>query len=199
MFYDKSERQEELAALRGWLTEQARGRTILEIAAGTGYWTEVAATVAKSVTATDYNPEMLAIAARRVSGEHVALNVADAYCLPSFDVVFDCGMAHMWWSHVEKQRQDQFLGHFCSRLGAGARILMIDQTYVEGLTSPIHREDASGNLYALRRLINGATYEIIKNYPSSDELRDTFARCCEDVEVVRLTHFWALSARVGAQ
>ena len=59
-------------------------RSILEVATGTGYWTEFAATVAKAITATDYNPETLAVAVKRKLGSHVAMRVADAYELPEF-------------------------------------------------------------------------------------------------------------------
>jgi protein-L-isoaspartate O-methyltransferase len=48
--YQVSRRESDLAQLKAWIVERVRGRTILEIAAGTGYWTEVAALVAKSIT-----------------------------------------------------------------------------------------------------------------------------------------------------
>ena len=102
--------------LKSWLVEHVRGRHILEIAAGTGYWTEAAAAVAKAITATDYNPEMLAIAAARNLGSNVNLRTADAFALPKFGSPFDAGMAHMWWSHVGKERRQEFLSHFVSRL-----------------------------------------------------------------------------------
>jgi ubiquinone/menaquinone biosynthesis C-methylase UbiE len=104
-FYDIPERQRDLTRLKSWLRDYGRGRTILEVAAGTGYWTEAVATVAKAIVATDYNSEMLAIAAKRSLGPHVLLRAADAFALPEFDTTFDAGMAHMWWSHVAKERR----------------------------------------------------------------------------------------------
>ncbi|MGZ3350115.1 MAG: class I SAM-dependent methyltransferase, partial [Xanthobacteraceae bacterium] len=104
LFYEVPDRLAELAQLSAWLIERTKGRTILELAAGTGYWTEVVAPVAKSITATDYNSETLEIAAKRTLGPHVILLTADAYCLPHFTTAFDAGMAHLWWSHVERQR-----------------------------------------------------------------------------------------------
>ena len=82
-FYQVPERQHDLKRLKSWLVEHVRGRHILEIAAGTGYWTEAAAAVAKAITATDYNPEMLAIAATRNLGSNVKLRTADAFALPN--------------------------------------------------------------------------------------------------------------------
>jgi 2-polyprenyl-3-methyl-5-hydroxy-6-metoxy-1,4-benzoquinol methylase len=198
-FYQVPRRQDGLAQLKVWLIEQVRGQVILEVAAGTGFWTEVAASVAKAITATDYNPETLAIAAKRRLGPHTTLLAADAYRLPEFDIRFDVGMAMLWWSHIEKGRCAEFLAHFTSRLRPGSLVLLIDQNYQDGKSNPISRTDDWGNLYTLRKLATGATYEIVKNYPSDDELRRTFAETCDNVSVRQLGEFWALSARVRAQ
>jgi ubiquinone/menaquinone biosynthesis C-methylase UbiE len=195
-FYQIPERNDDLARLKNWLVEQVRGRTILEVAAGTGYWTEAAASVAAAITATDINPEMLEIAAKRCLGAHVKLLIADAHELPDFATEFDTGMAHLWWSHVEKQRQPEFLSHFAARLQRQARLLMIDQNYVEGLSSPISRQDEWGNQYTMRTVSGGARYEIIKNYPSSEELKNSLQNACDEIHLLQLRHFWAVAARV---
>jgi SAM-dependent methyltransferase len=197
-FYRVARRENDLARLRAWVVERVRGRTILEIAAGTGYWTAVAAPAAKAITATDYNAETLAIAARRQLPRHVTLIAADAYRLPQFADTFDLGMAMLWWSHVEKQRRDELLCHFTGRLTRKASVLMVDQCYREGLSSPISRRDEFDNLYTTRKLANGAMYEIVKNYPTDEELRDTFGRVCEDIEMSRVGEFWALFGRLQA-
>jgi hypothetical protein len=48
----------------------------------------------------------------------------------------------------------------------------------------------------VRTLPNGAKYEIVKNYPSDEELIDTFSAVCDDIAVTRLREFWTISARV---
>jgi SAM-dependent methyltransferase len=196
LFYEVPDRLDELVQLGEWLIERTKGRTILEVAAGTGYWTQIVAPFAKAITATDYNIETLEIGAKRKLGPHVALSIADAHALPHFPTAFDAGMAHLWWSHIERQRFSTFLAHFASRLSPGATLLMIDQLYVEGLCSPISREDSWGNQYTIRRLKDGSTYEIIKNFPKPGEPENCFKELCDDIDVVRIRHFWALSARL---
>src|SRR5262245_8796474 len=113
--YQVGRRKDDLESLKDWLIRHVQGATVLEVAAGTGYWTEVAAPVAKAITATDYNPETLAIAAQRRLGPHVTLLTADAFQLPEFATAFDAGMAMLWWSQVDIRRRAEFLGQFASR------------------------------------------------------------------------------------
>jgi SAM-dependent methyltransferase len=197
-FYQNPARLDDLARLRQWLADRVRGRTILEVAAGTGYWTEVVAPVCKAITATDPVWETLAFAAQRQLGANVELATADAYDLSRFCSAFDTGMAHLWWSHIEKQRQPEFLSSLMRCLTPDGLVLMIDQVFVEGICPPMSRCDEWHNRYELRTLQDGSTYEIIKNYPSDDELKESFAQVGKDIQIMRLDHFWALSARIRA-
>jgi SAM-dependent methyltransferase len=194
--YTSAAWQSELPVLHDWLAAHVRGRTILEVAAGTGYWTAIAAPLARAIVATDINPEMLAIASARNLGAHVALVQADCWSLPDFRTAFDLGMAHLWWSHVRKQERRGFLSHFASHLHERATVLMIDENPVEGFGMPISRHDAAGNSYQTRWLGNGERYEIVKNYPDRRELEDCICQVCEHIEILQLTHFWALRASV---
>ena len=60
--YAKPERQSDLAALKIRIGRMFAGRKVLELACGTGYWTEVIAASAAQVTAIDINEEVLQIA-----------------------------------------------------------------------------------------------------------------------------------------
>jgi SAM-dependent methyltransferase len=194
-FYRVPERRDDLAQLKAWLVEYVRGRTVLEVAAGTGYWTEVAAAAASSIVATDYVSETLAVSKGRRLGPRVAYIEADAFSIPDFASRFEVGMAHMWWSHIELQSRRKFVAHLGSRLRPRATLLMMDQNHVEGLCSPITGLDKKGNQLTLRKLQNGATYEIIKNFPSPEELRGCLEGICDDINVTSYRHFWTLSAR----
>jgi SAM-dependent methyltransferase len=187
--------QPDLAHLRDWLIAQVSGRTVLEIAAGTGHWTAIAARAAKAITATDVNPEMLAVAATKGLGAHVILAQADCWSLPSFSSAFEVGMAHLWWSHVRRQDRGRLLTYFASHLQPCATLLMIDQIRVPDFGVPISRRDEAGNTYERRWLDDGEAFEIVKNYPDEGELADSVGEACDEVDILQLTWFWALRAR----
>jgi ubiquinone/menaquinone biosynthesis C-methylase UbiE len=192
--YARPERQSDLERLRAWLAGEVRGRTLLEVACGTGYWTRVAAVAAKAIVATDFNPAPLEIARTKSAGPSVRFEQADAFALPDYGLPFDAGMAHFWWSHVPKADQQRFLTHFTARLAPGAKLLMIDNNFVPGSSTPIARTDADGNTYQVRMLKSGEEYEILKNFPSDADLQQALQDRCGSVTITQLPHYWAVSA-----
>src|SRR5882762_10017641 len=103
--YQKPERQEELRQLRDLVQRTFADTHVLEIACGTGYWTEVIARSAASVVATDINEEVLAICrSKPIDHQKTSFRTADAYALPSFPQKFTVGLAAFWWSHVPKAK-----------------------------------------------------------------------------------------------
>ncbi|MBI3515606.1 MAG: methyltransferase domain-containing protein [Proteobacteria bacterium] len=196
--YELPEWQGDLATLCAWVAKHTKDRVVLELAAGTGYWTKAAAPRAKAIVATDFNPEVLAVAAIRRLGPHVSLRTADAYALPEALGCFDIGMAHLWWSHVETHKQRRFLRQFARRLRSRATLLMIDQNRVPGFTYPTFRRDRSGNRYELRALDDGSVFQVVKNFPTDTELRISLSSVCDRIEIIRLRYFWSVRARIRA-
>ena len=101
--YREPQRQADVARLRQLLPALMTGKRVLEVAAGTGYWTQLLATTAATITATDPNAEMIAIAAQRDYGPApVSLRTADPYdaAADDYDVVF-CAF---WWSRADLPR-----------------------------------------------------------------------------------------------
>ena len=63
--YALPERQDDLEEMIERVADVLDGHIVLELACGTGYWTEVIAQSAASVVATDINPEMLTLGQAR--------------------------------------------------------------------------------------------------------------------------------------
>jgi len=189
--YAKPERQDDLVTLRELVQKTFRGKRVLEVACGTGYWTEVLARSAASVTAVDINEEVLELA--RVKSLNARFERADVYALPKFSEPFDAGLAAFWWSHIRKARLAAFLAQFHGAFAPGATVVFIDNLYVEGSSTPISRTDAEGNTYQSRRLDDGSTHEVLKNFPTEDELHRAVDGLGRQIRIRFLEYYWILT------
>jgi len=192
--YEKPERQEDLGRLRETVREIFRGEDVLEIACGTGYWTQDLADVARSVTAVDINESVLEIARRRRGAEKVRFEIGDVYALPEVPLSSAC-LCAFWWSHIPKGRIGQFLAGLHKKLKPGAIVMFMDNSYVEGNSTRCSRTDAEGNTYQTRTLDNGSTHEVLKNFPTEDELRRAVAVAAESASFRALTYYWIFTYR----
>ena len=188
--YRKPERQADLRAIEQWVASRFVGARVLEIACGTGHWTQFIAPVALHVTALDAAPEMLTLARARVPERKVEFRVGDAYDLPR-PASFDAAFAGFWFSHVPRARQREFLVGLNAALRPGARVVLLDNRYVEGSSTPVTGRDADGNGYQERRLEDGSTHRVLKNFPSETELRSLAAGLGEHAAFMAWTHYWA--------
>jgi SAM-dependent methyltransferase len=169
--YAKPERQPDLARLKDEIPARLRRARVLEIACGTGYWTELIAPVAALVVAIDLAEEPMRIARNKTCRGDVRFEIADAYALPSSLGSFDAALAVFWWSHIPRERIAVFLASLHARLEPDARVVLMDNRYVEGSSTPITEIDTHGNTYQMRRLGDGTPVRVLKNFPSEDELR----------------------------
>jgi ubiquinone/menaquinone biosynthesis C-methylase UbiE len=185
------ERQAELAAIADEMREWFAGRRVLEVACGTGYWTEIIAPVAAHIVATDLSPEMLAMAAHKgLDPARVEFRRADAWMLESVHGEFDAGLANFWLSHVPRRRIDEFLDLFHGRLVAGARVFLVDNVYVPGVGGELVTRTGGPDTFKRRMLANGSTHEVLKNYYSKEELERLFTGRAKNLNIHMGTNYW---------
>ncbi len=189
--YLKPERQTDLRAIERWLPPMFQGARVLEVACGTGYWTQFIAPVASHVVALDAAPETMDIAKSRVPEGKVDFVVGDAYALPRHVGQFNAAFAGFWFSHVPMSRRREFLLGLTALLEPGARVVLLDNRYVEGSSSPLTARDAEGNTFQTRLLDNGTTHQVLKNFPSEAELLDLVAGCGERPAFMTWQYYWA--------
>ena len=198
--YDEEERQEDLEELREFVAYACKGHRVLELACGTGYWTEVIAETAEHVVAIDINPPMIALAEERgLPDDKVTLRVADAWQLPAdlaqagpFSAVF----IGFWWSHVAREEQERFLKQLRAVVGKDALLVVADDDYVDGISEPVARTDAAGNTYQVRQAPDGEYYEILKNYLSDSALRKKLASTVREIKIERWEFYFLLTCRL---
>jgi SAM-dependent methyltransferase len=198
--YEKPERQADLATLRDLVSREMAGHQILEIACGTGHWSQVCACGARSVLGLDLAEETLEIArAKEYPFGKVRFGQADAYHLEDVPGSFTAGLACFWWSHIPRERIPDFLEGWHRRLGPGARIVFLDNRYVKGSSTPLCRTDDHGNTYQRRELADGSACEVLKNFPAPQELLKALPSSVLEARIEELPYYWYLSYRLGSE
>jgi SAM-dependent methyltransferase len=206
--YHKPERQADLRTLRDLVAGTFSGRNVLEVACGTGYWTELISHNAAAVVALDINEEVLALArAKPVAAGKVTFMQADAFSLPKLPHRFNAALVGFWWSHVPKGRLRAFLDALHATLEPGALVMFFDNAFVAGSSTPLSRidsdgnplsyRDAEGNTYQERVLDDGSTHQVVKNFPTTEDLRAAVNWLAADVSVQFLTYYWILTYKVA--
>jgi SAM-dependent methyltransferase len=189
--YDKPERQADLQRLRALIPGYFAGRSVLEIACGTGYWTQYIAPVAASVTALDINEKTLAIAREKPLPPHrVRFETADVHALYPRYQDYSGAFAGFWWSHLKRSERQDFFENLHRALAPGAVVVLLDNRYVEGSSTPISHRDAEGNTYQQRALADGTRHVVLKNFPAEMELWADVADSSTSVQYTALDYYW---------
>jgi ubiquinone/menaquinone biosynthesis C-methylase UbiE len=189
--YAKPERQADLRAIEAWLPPLFRGARVLEVACGTGYWTQFIAPAASHVTAIDSAPETLQIARSRPGCAGVDFCTGDAYALPEPPDRFDAAFAGFWYSHVPLVRVRAFLQGLQARLQPGSRVVLLDNRYVAGSSTAISETDADGNTYQARPLADGSSHRVLKNFPMEAQLQAAIEGLGRGGQWRQWPHYWA--------
>lgn len=197
--YQKPERQADIADLRERLPAVFAGKRVLEIACGTGFWTQFIAPTTRAMVALDAAPQTMAIAAQRVAADKVRFVTGDAYMLPTDLGRFDAAFAGFWFSHVPQARQREFLQGLGAVLQPGALVVLLDNRYVPGSSTPIAQTDANGDSYQLRPLDDGSEHRVLKNFPTQARLRQLLDGLGDEPVLTELAYYWVLQYRVVAQ
>jgi SAM-dependent methyltransferase len=189
--YEKPERQDELAWLRERVPRLFRGRTVLEVACGTGYWTRHIAPAAHRVYACDINEPVLEIAReKRIPG--ASFFKADAVSLEGAPAGCNAAFAGFWWSHVKKSGLRQFVANLAARIEPGSIVAILDNAWAPGSSTPISRTDAEGNTYQMRTLASGEEMEVLKNFPTPAELAEAVRPVAREAHLESLAYYWLL-------
>lgn len=195
--YRYPERQQDLRILEKIIPTLLSGRKVLEVAAGTGYWTQFIAPAAKSVLATDITPEALIQIKQRKGMDGVICRQHDAYALHKLRQQFDGAFAGLWLSHVPKQKLRTFMRSFHGRLGHGAQVVLLDNSAAQCDRLPISHTDIFGNSFQDRVLDDGSVHRVLKNFPGEAELVALAGEHARNIHYQPLAHFWLFQYQWG--
>jgi demethylmenaquinone methyltransferase/2-methoxy-6-polyprenyl-1,4-benzoquinol methylase len=187
----------ELDAAGRWLDGLPIGGRIVELAAGTGWWSPLLA-VKGELWLSDAADAPLERARERLlaHGLRAHLHVRDAWAEPeSPPAPADALFAGFWLSHVERDRTAAFLDLAASWLAPAGRLALIDSLPDPQSGAADHPEPAGDR--AIRRLDDGRQFEIVKVYRTPDELSGSLAAAgFTNVAVTTTGRFFVLATGV---
>lgn len=162
---------------------------LLELAPGTGIWTERLLRTASGITAVDASSEMVAINRARVSNERVEYMLTDLFNWQpprAFDGIF----FGFWLSHVPLERLDAFLEMLAAALRPGGKVFFVDGRREPTSTASNHQLPDEGEQLMIRRLNDGRAFEIVKNFYDPAALAGRFTRYGFNVTVRETATFF---------
>ncbi|MGH9064124.1 MAG: class I SAM-dependent methyltransferase [Acidimicrobiales bacterium] len=148
---------------------------VLELAPGTGIWTERLVPAAASITAVDASAEMIALNRARLGqgAAKVTYVLADLFRWEPphpFDAVVFC----FWISHVPDSRLATFLAMVARALRPGGRLLFLDGQREPTSTASDHILPGNDDQVMVRQLNDGRAFRIVKRFRAAGDLE---ARC----------------------
>ena len=168
---------------------------ILELACGTGIWTEQLLPFADELTAIDGSREMLAINAGRLRSPRVRYIEADLFrWRPAAEGRFDTIFFGFWLSHVPPERFAEFWKLVDSCLAPGGRIFFVDSRYQETSTAVNHVLPERSATVLQRRLNDGREYRVYKIFYDRDELTRRLGDLGWSVEVGETRNYFIYGA-----
>ena len=191
--YLKPERQDEIKTSTTLLQNLFADKSVFEIACGTGFWTQKIAETATSVFATDINKSVIEVAEQKsYSKKNVTFDLADIFEL-SIKTRHESLFGGFIWSHIKLQDLDKFLEAINNSVLPGSTVVFMDNNFVEGSNHPITNTDPDGNTFQTRKLADGTTHLVLKNFPSEDFLQNKLADIATDLKFINLKYYWVLS------
>jgi SAM-dependent methyltransferase len=161
------------------LTAAGFGGDVLELAAGTGIWSKKLLESAQTLTVVDGSAHMLAHNAA-AGDPRVTMVQADIFkwrATRMFDAVF----FGFWISHVPRALFLDFMLSVATYLRPSGKFFFVDNCQKPEASAP-HVLGLEGELM-MRKLTNGKTSTIVKNYYTSEEIISTCAKAGLMVDV----------------
>jgi demethylmenaquinone methyltransferase/2-methoxy-6-polyprenyl-1,4-benzoquinol methylase len=182
----------ELDAAGQWLDGLPWSGEIVELAAGTGWWSPLLASRGELSL---YDTSAVALDRARdrlvAHGLRAHLHVRDAWTEP--DRTVDGLFMGFWLSHVARARLAEFLDLARRWLRPGGRLAFID-SLSDGASGAVDHP-APADDRSVRRLEDGRSFTIVKVYRQPDELADALRSAgFDEVEVRTTGRFFVLGS-----
>lgn len=162
---------DDVAVVRRALHQLGHVERILELACGTGIWTQELLKIGEKITALDASRKSIEINQRKLGPSNVEYRQQDLFSWEpnaEYDLVF----FSFWLSHVPPSLLNEFLTKVYKSVRSGGQIFAIDSCFDPTSTAKNHilRDDKS--VYYKRKLNNGQEFQVVKIFYQPDDLKE---------------------------
>jgi ubiquinone/menaquinone biosynthesis C-methylase UbiE len=162
---------------------------VLELASGTGNFTQELLKFSQHITAVDASPEMNDINRRKVKAPNVDYITADVFAWEP-EAEYDMVFFGFWLSHVPLERLDGFLAKVNRTLRVGGKLFLVDSRFDKTSTANNHVLENDGNVCIGRKLNDGREYTICKVFYEQESLQTRLCAHGFDAEVAVTDHYF---------
>jgi demethylmenaquinone methyltransferase/2-methoxy-6-polyprenyl-1,4-benzoquinol methylase len=173
---------DEIETLRQMVDKFNPASDVLELACGTGIWTEFLLKYADSITAVDASSEVMAVNKARCKSDKVRYLQADLFNWQpdkKYDVVF----FSFWLSHVPPERFAGFWQIMEKALKPQGRVCFIDSRFEQTSTAKNHVLENAQKTVITRKLNDGREFNIVKIFYQLEELENKLSELGWDIKV----------------
>ena len=180
---------QEVEQVRNSLDRFKAEGNILELACGTGLWTQQLLRHAQNITAVDAVEEVIKLNQQRLQSSKVKYIQANIFTWrpeEQYDVVF----FGFWLSHVPSQYFEPFWQMVRQALKSRGRVFLVDSKYEPTSTAKDHHlgEVQAGTV---KRLLNdGREYQIVKIFYECEQLEKMLNRMGWNMKVEETPHYF---------
>jgi len=174
---------DEVATLKNVLHQVGTVESILELACGTGIWTQELLKIGKQITALDASQEMIEINRHKLNNApNVEYQQLDLF-LWQPDKQYDLIFFSFWLSHVPPAKVDEFLRKVYNSVLPGGKVTIIDSYFEITSSAKDHPLQDKNEIYQQRKLNNGREFQIFKIYYQPDVLLNKLTQAGFQAEV----------------
>jgi 2-polyprenyl-3-methyl-5-hydroxy-6-metoxy-1,4-benzoquinol methylase len=162
---------------------------VLELACGTGLWTQQLSSHARHITAIDAAEEALELNRARVHSSKVKYLQADIFSwqpTERYDMIF----FSFWLSHVPSPYFNQFWQMLSRGLESNGRLFFVDSKYEPTSTARDHQLGDSRDSIVTRRLNDGREYQIVKIFYQREQLEKRLSQMGWDIKVQETPNYF---------
>ncbi|QIR35957.1 class I SAM-dependent methyltransferase [Tolypothrix sp. PCC 7910] len=161
---------QEVDIVKQALQQVGETEKILELACGTGIWTQELLKIGKRITAIDASEEVISINRCKLNSPNITYQKVDLFTWKP-DAEYDFVFFSFWLSHVPPELLESFLAKVYKSVRVGGKLFIIDSRFEPTSTANNHILHNDGSIYKRRKLNDGQEFDIVKIFYQPDELQ----------------------------